>query len=605
MNTKNISIVIILISGIYQAQMIDTVMIKNNPLKEYGISQKIISLGKEEMKRNTLNLSEALRQSTPLFIKENGRGMVSSPSARGTSAPQTLFLWNNIPINSMFLGQGDINNIGLFHYDQLSLKMGAGSLHFGSGAMGASIHLNTDLPYHKDWYGTLFSEYASFNTLQNALKIGYSNAQFSIKHHITFSQSDNNYQVPQEKYTNINGNYRQLHYGISAGYRLHKDHEITLHTLISNGTQHYPIFEETTTKTKYLTHGIKSQINWLYNGKNLQNTTTAAYLIEAYDYFADIDNKASNGATGTTAIFKNTTSYRLPSNMRLSLITEAQYNEGKGYQSGIKNPKRTWGSAVLSLSKPIGERSSIEATARKNIISHAPSPWLLSTATRINVRDWWTFNLNISKNFRLPTFNDLYWQPGGNTSLLPETAWQFEAMQKLTFGAFQAEVVPYISFFKDMIQWRPTPNGYWSPFNITEVRTYGAEIYTTYGISWGTHRMEAKGMYAFTQSQDRNTGRQNMYVPTHKASGSISFHTPKWNAYVQGLYNGRTYTTTDENPSQALKAYFLANAGAGFQVGKSIELGGKINNIFNQVYHTVAYYPLPLRNYSMYMNVSL
>jgi iron complex outermembrane receptor protein len=34
------------------------------------------------------------------------------------------------------LGQGDINNIALFGYDQIGIKAGGGSVIYGSGAIG-------------------------------------------------------------------------------------------------------------------------------------------------------------------------------------------------------------------------------------------------------------------------------------------------------------------------------------------------------------------------------------------------------------------------------------------------------------------------------------
>jgi len=94
-----------------QEKKIDTVFISDKKLNESVHFQKVINLS-DNIHKNTSNLSETLRFSTPLYIKENGRGMVSSPSFRGTTAQQTAFIWNGININSLFLGQGDINNIG-------------------------------------------------------------------------------------------------------------------------------------------------------------------------------------------------------------------------------------------------------------------------------------------------------------------------------------------------------------------------------------------------------------------------------------------------------------------------------------------------------------
>jgi iron complex outermembrane receptor protein len=36
-------------------------------------------------------------------------------------------------------------------------------------------------------------------------------------------------------------------------------------------------------------------------------------------------------------------------------------------------------------------------------------------------------------NFRIPSFNDLYWQQGGNPDLRPENAYQYELGQEIRF----------------------------------------------------------------------------------------------------------------------------------------------------------------------------
>ena len=68
-----------------QEKKIDTVFISDKKLNESVHFQKVINLS-DNIHKNTSNLSETLRFSTPLYIKENGRGMVSSPSFRGTTA---------------------------------------------------------------------------------------------------------------------------------------------------------------------------------------------------------------------------------------------------------------------------------------------------------------------------------------------------------------------------------------------------------------------------------------------------------------------------------------------------------------------------------------
>ena len=130
------------------------------------------------------------------------------PSFRGTTAQQTAFIWNGINVNSQFLGQGDINNLNLRGYDNLQVKSGGGSVIYGSSAIGGTIHLNNELTFNKGFHNSLFAEYGSFKTLNTFLKSSYSDEKISVKVSGNYVESENDYEVPEKNYINLNGQYR-------------------------------------------------------------------------------------------------------------------------------------------------------------------------------------------------------------------------------------------------------------------------------------------------------------------------------------------------------------------------------------------------------------
>lgn len=94
------------------------------------------------------------------------------------------------------------------------------------------------------------------------------------------------------------------------------------------------------------------------------------------------------------------------------------------------------------------------------------------------------------------------------------------------------------------------------------------------------------------------------YVPLYKFFGNIDYRYSFLKVYVQGMYNGLTYTDSEEKKSDAIQPYFVMNAGISGTFLKKYTIGGKVNNIFNEIYETMAYYPLPKRNYSVYLNIN-
>lgn len=588
-----------------QEKALDTIYIFDSQMSKVKQFHPVQIIAAEEVQKNSSNLSELLRFQSLVYIKENGRGAVSSPSFRGTTAQQTAFVWNGININSNFLGQGDINNISMYGYDQIGIKAGGGSVTYGSGAIGGSIHLNNALDFNKGFHGSLFSEVASFNTFNNFAKGSYSNDKFSFKASGNYSVSENEYKVEEARnYINRNGQYYNTNINISAAYKVAPHHQISWISEFFNGQQHYPILFESETPTKYRTQNVRSLISWDWNTTKFTNSFKAAYTEENFQYFANVDGLQTSGGTGKNYILKNDFNYFFNSKWNFNIIGEYQLNKGEGYGSGIDEVKRNVGSVSGLLRYFPTTDLSFEAGLKKDFVEDVNSPILFSFSGRWNALKWYNLGLNVSRNFRYPSFNDLYWKPGGNTNLKPETSYQFELRNLFKVGGLKFSVSPYYMDIRDMIRWLPTSFGYYAPTNTDHVRSYGVEAQMEYSRKLGNHQLTGSLGYAYTNSQDVVTKKQLMYVPLHKFTGNIGYQYEFLKVYVQGLFNGLTYTESNEKRSEALERYFVMNAGLNLTFHKNYSLGLKVNNIFNDVYYSMYSYPLPKRNYSVSLNIN-
>lgn len=147
--------------------------------------------------------------------------------------------------------------------------------------------------------------------------------------------------------------------------------------------------------------------------------------------------------------------------------------------------------------------------------------------------------------------------------------------------------------------------GYWSPRNVRNVESYGLESKIGFQHKFSKdHSLKINTGYSYTRSVDLETKNQLMYVPLHKVFGNADYQYRFMNLYVQGMFTGKTFTTSDENNDYLIKPYFVLNAGLSATVAKKYTLGLRINNITDEIYETMAYYPLPKRNYSFYINLN-
>ncbi len=588
-----------------QEKTIDTVYVFDNQMSKVKLFHKVNSISPEDAKKNSANLSEILRFQSPVYIKENGRGAVSSPSFRGTGAGHTAFVWNGININSQFLGQGDVNNIPSMGFDQLDVKAGSVGVIYGSGAIGGTVHLNNSLDFNKGFHASLFSEAASFGTYNNFAKASFSNKKFSFKFSGNYSVSENDYEVKESRnYINLNGEYSNTNFNFAAAYKIAPHHQVSWISEFFNGDQHFPVFFDSQTKTKYETQNVRSLLVWDWNAPKLNNVFRAAYTEENFQYFDNISNPKSSGGTGKNYIMKNDFNYFLSPKWNLNIIGEFQVNKGEGYMSGIKEVSRKVGSLAGLLRYFATEDLRFEAGIKKDFVEDYSSPVLLSFSGNWNLTKWYNLNLNAAKNFRYPSFNDLYWQPGGNMNLKPETAYQFDLKNQFTIAGVKLMLTPYYIRITDMITWIPTSMGYYSPVNTYKVQSYGLESQIEYERKFGKHSLRSNLGYSYTKSTNVETGKQMMYVPLHKFFGNIDYRYSFLKIYVQGMYNGLTYADSEEKRSTAIEPYFVMNAGISGTFLKNYTIGGKVNNIFNEIYQTTAFYPLPKRNYSVYLNIN-
>jgi len=219
-----------------------------------------------------------------------------------------------------------------------------------------------------------------------------------------------------------------------------------------------------------------------------------------------------------------------------------------------------------------------------------------------------------ARTFRTPTFNDRFWQPGGDPGLRPEHGWTFDAglMLHPRVGA-QFEVTAFTHRMRDQIRWRPVPEGYWAPANLSRVRTRGLEVSGEMRLR-PAHAATLDGgfFYTFTDARDRSDPAARSfdqplrYVPRHqlKVHGGGGWHAVSLNAGAR--YTGRRFVTTDG--SQSLTPYWVVDgqmAVGGRIPHARISLALSAENLLNRAYEGIKGYPMPPRSFRLRLRIDL
>jgi len=582
---------------------IKEVVISDNLLNDYSQTQKTEKINDSIIKRYSSLMTSVLNYNSLIYFRENGIGGASSPSFRGTTASQTAVIWNGININSQTLGQTDFNAVNSLGFDNIVVKSGGGSVFYGSGAIGGSIHLNSDLYFYDIFENELFLRYGSFDTFDGHFQTTIASDKHSLKFGFTHSLSENDYPWVGKNRKNQNGQFENSTFNVDFGYKINPSNTIKFYSQYFVGKRHFSLIIPTETPTKYHNNNIWNLLEWTNVFDQFTSRVKLAHLFEQYKYFPHIDNPNFTFGKVESFIGKYDLAYDLSDKIRLNSVFELTQNHGRG--SDIKNEKREIGSGSLLFKHSLSKRFLYEVAVRKETTNNYESPFLYSLGTKYEATNFYSIKFNGSKNFRIPTFNDLYWKGSGDPNLKPETSLQAEIINEWSFANFQISLTTYYNRIKDMLRWVPTNGSIWRPVNIDEVEILGLEAILFYTRSFGKHRINLNGTYAYTSSKDKKTDNYLMYVPFHKSNVKISYTYEKLHFYSEFLYVGQVYTTSDNNPKYELEDYQVFNIGTDYIWKNKYTFGVKIQNVFDTFYQGIASRPLPGRNFMTYINIKV
>jgi iron complex outermembrane receptor protein len=585
------------------------VYVSDKNLKKYSTSQSVLKLNDSVINKNEALLTDLLNFNSSLYFKEYGRGMLSTVSFRGTTSSQTAVIWNGININSQMNGSTDFNTISASDYNSISVKAGGGSVIYGSGAIGGTVHLNNDLLFLNRFENNLKLDYGSFNTIGINYKTSISNKNWSTQIGFSKNSSTNDYKY-LDRYTwrgeqrwNQNGQYDIITLSANVGYKINDNHIIKLYSQTSNTDRNTSLITETDTKTRYVNGFNRNLLEYDGNFGKLKTNFKTAYIFENYQYFGNINSKNYSYGKTENLITKLDLDYTLFKSTQINGIVD--YNRTNGYGTSFGTHVREISSASLLLRQDIGSDWKTELGIRKEFTNNYKSPLLFNFGSSYQLNDWYNLKLNVSRNFRIPTYNDLYWETGGNPDLKPESSYQGEIGNVFKFKNITWTQNLYYIKVKDMLQWIPGPGGIWAPVNQDKVNSYGTETLINWTKSYGKNTFAVNATYAYTISEDDKTKNQIFYVPFHKATGAVSYSRNRINAYYQVLYNGLVYTTADNNAADIINDYTVSNIGIDydFKFLDSFKLGFQVLNLLNKNYESLENRPMPGRNFNMYITL--
>ncbi len=645
----------------------EVTVVGRRPIREIGVQQT--RFDSTVLKENiALSMADVLNFHSSIFVKSYGRATLSTVAFRGTSPSHTQVTWNGMRINSPMLGMTDFSMIPAYFIDDASLLHGTSSVNLTGGGLGGAVQLATR-PAGYDGAGVQFVQgIGSFGTLDDFLRLGWGNDRWQVSLRAVYASSDNDFPYRnRDKKLNVyddqhhiiaqyspvernrNGAFRDLHllqeiyfntgrgdrFGLNGWY-VHSNRELALLTT--------DYAEAGDFENRQREESFRGVLSWEHLRSQWKTGIRAGFTHtwSAYDYARDAGNGTLSPMTRSRSRVNT-----------LFATAEGEYTIGRRWlftaevsayqqlvESADRNIIRQDGTAAvvgydqgrLELSGSLSakwrptERIGLGAVLREECFGNRWAPIIpaLFLDGVLSRRGSVVAKASISRNYRFPTLNDLYFLPGGNPDLRPERGWSYDAgasfrVEREGKWRLTGSATWFDSRIDDWILWLPTVKGFFSPRNMKRVHAYGVEVQAGLRIALGRGwQTEWNGSFSWTPSRnegeplsegDRSVGKQLPYVPERSASltARLSWRTwsllYKWNCY------SRRYTMTNEAATLtgSLPAYYMNNLSLEKRIGlrwADLSLRGAVNNLFDEEYLSVLSRPMPGIHFEFFLGIT-
>lgn len=598
-------------------------------------------------------LSDVLKLFSGIVIKDyGGVGGMKTVSMRGFGSQHTAISYDGLPVTDCQTGQIDLSKFSLENVEQISVNSGTDDIFLPARLFAAAnlIQIRTlrpkfdKRPFHIDFrfLGGSFGLWSPSVLLENRI-VKRRNNGFSLSSslNINYLQSDGRYpftiyyggdndSTSLEKRSNSDVKSMNIEGNLFFTFDYTTQMDVKFYYYqAERGLPGAVIFYNTHSRQRLYDQNAFGQVHFLKHFlKNVDYQLNAKFNY-AYERYFDPDYLNAAGFVDNRYFqreyyLSNGVSYRPHKIVNLTLVNDLIFGNLTANLPNFILPSRLQVLTVLSAAvdtrfvqaKAALLHTGVANWAKKGAAADNVSRF--SPSAGISIRPMLSQDFHIRafyKNiFRLPTFNDLYYNDFGNRDLRPENTHQFDL--GLTYArsflhkkmGISITVDGYYNRVKDKIVAIPSRNLFtWMMLNFGAVKIAGmdANLVFDYEIIKQL-KINIVGSYSLQQAVDvtdpkSNTYRHQIpYTPLHSGSASLTLSTPWVDVSYTVVAAGKRYALQQNVPANELKPYSdhsLALA-KDFDVKGKVVLGYKLEllNLANRHYEIVRNYPMQGRS---------
>lgn len=589
----------------------------------FSPGQKITSIDSITLQQYQYqSIANLLSQQVPVFVRSYGFNNLATLNFRGSSAAQSQVLWNGVPIQNAALGMADVSLLPVLLIDKVSVVYGGSAALWGSGNVGGALCLENNPPVFHNKPAKSLSLSAgggSYGQYLGGANAGFSNKRWSIAAKAFMQNATNNF-----SYTDANGIRKPMSNAtlngmggvLQTAYKVNEKNTLTFDAWYQQYERRIPpaLFEAASAKRQQ-DRSLRMLLGW---NRHTEKNTWYAKASLTRDFMDYRDTMSAVHSRNVTWQYFQDIGFRrkVSGNSNLMIFMPVQLSWIDIQTTQANHTQSRLALAAAYNVHWFADRLNLAINARGEHIN-GNNIFLPGANASYALTHWLSLKGNVQRTYRYPTLNELYYVPGGNSSLKPEQGWSEDAGYAVKLKVtpsltLQHDVSVFNRVIDDWIIW--FGGSIWTPHNIATVHSRGVE--TENNLQWQMRRVKwhlgfnTAYVRATTQASympyDGSIGKQIPYSPLYNGQANVGFIVRGIYFNYNHTYTGYRYITIDE--SSWLLPYNTGNIQLSYDLSLNrvpCRFSLRCNNVWDHDYQVVGFRPMPGINWQADIRITL
>lgn len=602
--------------------------------------------GEEIRRLGVTGVADVVKHFNGVVVRDyGGIGGLKTVSVRGMGAHHTNVVYDGLAVSNCQAGQIDIGRFPLDQVAMVSLSTGQSDDIFQPAKTFASagvLHIRTEQPSFDAGRKIAVQTHlkgGSFGFVNPSLRLALKCCgKTSLSMDGDFLRADGTY-----PFTLTNGLHRSrekrynsdiLSWHAEANLLMHPNDSSHWMTKVyyyqsQRGLPGSVVFYNPQTHERLWDRNFFAQTAYETRLNPLWQLKAAVKYNYSWDKYRDTDSKYEKGQQtdrntqqewyATAAVL-----FRPANHLSLVLTSDFTVNRLRNNFDNAPSPTRStsltalaakYESSVLTLNVSLLNTYTHDHVQQGERPPHREK---VTPSIGLSIRPWSDGNMHLrllyKHSYRLPSFNDLYYQRVGNTGIRPELAREYNA--GITWNGTPGNRLSYLSLtldgyynrIRDKIIARPTTY-VWKMMNRGKVEITGvdAAVAATVAVTSDISLHLSAG-YTFqraidiTDRGDKCYEDQIPYTPRHSANGLLHINTPWAGLSYSVIGVGERYSLPQNIRDNRIPGYAEHSVSLSREFsmnGHKLRLQADLVNFTDKQYDIIRFYPMPGRSYRL------